>query len=83
MSPRDLFWRAACRGNYPHAADVLKACWGEREPYLAAARHGGASVMLIGLATFGPHLAIPGVDWVNDTGVPGAPNWRLAGAEPK
>lgn len=82
MSPRDLFWRAVGRCNYSHAASVICEVW-HKEIYLAHSKHSHASVALIGIATFGPQNAAAGVDWVNDTGVPGAPNWRLAGAEPK
>lgn len=81
MTPRDLFWRAISRCNYPHATAVLGEVW-MQHAYLVGAKHSHASVVFVGIATFGPQNAAPGVDWVNDTGVPGAPNWRLAGAEP-
>ena len=83
MTPRDLFWRAVHRGNYAHAMTFIRAVYEAKEPYLVAAKHINSSVMLLGVATFGPLHAAAGVDWVNDTGVPGPQSWRLAGTEPK
>ena len=80
MNRRDLFWRAISSGNPGHAMTFLKEVYAAREPYLVENKHSSSSVMLLGIATFGPGRAVAGVDWVNDSGEPGAPNWRLAGS---
>ena len=82
MSPRDVFWRAVWKGNYAHAMATLRPIYEAKEPYLVTAKHSTSSLILLGIATFGPRDAAAGVDWVNDTGAPGAPHWRLAGAAP-
>ena len=81
MNRRDLFWKAVNAGNYKHAMTFIKEVFASKEPYLVENVHSNSGVILLGIATFGPGRADAGVDWVNDSGVPGALNWRLAGSE--